>query len=219
MIKRPTLSTLNNTVVPHLLSMPSFFVRFSRRIAATLNLSVVVGMTTAVWGMTATVVPQMVHAETTRMLIPLNREPGETYDTLIRRAEATARVLTQRSFNNNLAVTDVSITITAEREGLVAPLLRLATTREQWNSRPEPQYWTTYFKATRALLGLDGESGSEPLPLSSGALSPVPGTASSTSLPQLAPTAAPSGTIPNSSNSVQIDLPASPSGQLGLPRS
>lgn len=184
----------------------------------TLKLAALMGLTGGVWCITSIPLAQVAHAETTNMLIPLNREPGETYDTLIRRAEATARVLTQRSFNNP-ALTDVSITVTAEREGLIAPLLRLTVNREQWRSRPEAQYWTTYFETSRALLGLDNEAGGDALPVPSGAVSPISGQTPATPAQSPIPSTVPGDTIPNSPNPVQIDLPAAPSGQLGLPRS
>jgi hypothetical protein len=184
----------------------------------TLKLVALMGLTGGVWCITTIPLAQVAHAETTNMLIPLNREPGETYDTLIRRAEATARVLTQRSFNNP-ALTDVSITITAEREGLIAPLLRLTVNRQQWRSRPEAQYWTTYFETSRALLGLDSGGDGDALPLPSGAASPISGQTPTTPAPSPLPSTVPGDTIPNSPTPVQLDLPAAPSGQLGLPRS
>lgn len=200
----------------------------TKLISVILKLTAVAGLTTGILCITAAALPQVAQSETTRMLIPLNREPEETYDTLIRRAEATARVLTQRSFNNDPALTDVSITITAEREGSIAPLLRLTASREQWRSHPEPEYWTTYFETSRSLLGLesgaglgvDNGAGSDTLPLPSGSLAPISGQAPAMpGQPPVPPIAAPSDIPPNSPNPVQIDLPAAPSGELGLPRS
>ncbi|HEY9621859.1 MAG TPA: hypothetical protein V6C78_15995 [Crinalium sp.] len=191
---------------------------------ASLSLCATLGGIGTIWLMTETLVPQVAQAEPARMLIPLNREPGETYDTLIRRAEATSRVLTQRSFDNNPAVTDVSITVTAEREGLIAPLLTLEASRDQWRSRPEPQYWTTYFETSRALLGLDGTAGGETLPTTAGSpaattqpVQPVQPMGPQAQRQQPAANQGPgaSGNTPP----VQINLPAAPAGQLGLPRS
>ena len=71
---------------------------------------------------------------------------------MLRRAEAAARATTQRSFDQDILVTEVSVIISAQNRGSTAPILSLEVSRPQWRISPDPQIWTTYFKTARDLL-------------------------------------------------------------------
>lgn len=111
--------------------------------------------TVPLWLATTAIAPQIVRAETARVDLAIDRLPDENYETILRRAEAAARAAAQRSFDQDILVTDVSIIVSAQNYGAIAPVLALEVTRPQWRSRPDPQRWVTYFKTARSLLFLE----------------------------------------------------------------
>ncbi|KHG40679.1 MULTISPECIES: hypothetical protein [Aphanizomenon] len=107
------------------------------------------------WLTTEAIAPQTVQAYTARVDLLIDRLPEESYETVLRRAEFTARAATQRSFDQDILVTEVSIIISAQNRGAIAPILSLEVSRPQWQKLPDPQNWTTYFKTARLLLLID----------------------------------------------------------------
>ncbi|ARV60264.1 hypothetical protein BZZ01_17940 [Nostocales cyanobacterium HT-58-2] len=104
------------------------------------------------WLVTEVMTCQMVQAYTARVDLSIDRLTGENYETLLRRAEAAARAAAQRSFDQDILVTDVSIVVSVQNDGAIAPVLALDVSRPQWRSHPDPQRWATYFKTARSLL-------------------------------------------------------------------
>ncbi|MDJ0703667.1 MAG: hypothetical protein QNJ46_10345 [Leptolyngbyaceae cyanobacterium MO_188.B28] len=125
-----------------------------RTAVGTIGLMSILGAAGGVWLGQAAISPQAAHAYTSRVSLFLTRELNERYTTLIRRAEITARAGAQRSFDADLLVTEVIITVVGENQGISVPILTLQATREQWRNRPEPQYWSTYYPDARELLGV-----------------------------------------------------------------
>jgi hypothetical protein len=105
-----------------------------------------------VWFAYEAIAPQIVRAYTARVDLAIDRLPEETYETILTRAEAAARAAAQRSFDQDILVTDVSVIISVQSLGAIAPVLALEVTRPQWRNRPDPQRWATYFKTARSLL-------------------------------------------------------------------
>jgi hypothetical protein len=120
----------------------------------TTALMVVLGLGGAAWIATEAIAPQIAQAYTARVNIALDRQPNETYQALLRRAEVAARAATQRSLDQDILVTDVSVVVVAQNQGAVAPILSLQVSRPQWRKRPDAQYWTTYLPNARSLLQL-----------------------------------------------------------------
>ncbi|MEA5577177.1 hypothetical protein [Anabaena sp. UHCC 0451] len=110
------------------------------------------------WLATEVISPQIVQAYTARVDLAIDRLPEENYETILRRAEAIARAAAQRSFDQDILVTEVSIIITAQNQGMIAPVLALDVSRIQWKQRPDPQRWVTYFKTARSLLLLEPQA-------------------------------------------------------------
>jgi hypothetical protein len=104
------------------------------------------------WFVTSAISPQLVQAYTARVDLSLDSLPEENYETSLRRAEAAARAAAQRSFDQDILVTDVSIIVSVQNQGAIAPVLELAVDRSQWRTRPDPQRWATYFKSAKSLL-------------------------------------------------------------------
>jgi hypothetical protein len=64
----------------------------------------------------------------------------------------TARAAAQRSFDQDILVTDISVIVSVQSYGAIAPILSLEVSRKQWRTRPDPRRWATYFKNARTLL-------------------------------------------------------------------
>jgi hypothetical protein len=98
-------------------------------------------------------IPQMVQAETARIDdVTIDRQPDETYDSLIQRAESAARTAVEQSFARSSQITDVSVVILGQNQGVIAPVLAIGVSRPQWNSGGNE---FTYFNSARSLLRLD----------------------------------------------------------------
>ena len=126
---------------------------WKRQVALT-NLAVILGLAGSLM-VTHAIAPSAVHAYTGTVNVTIDVQPSETYDTLVRRAEAIARAATQRSFDRDILITDVSIMIIAQSVSATVPVLSLTTTRPQWRSQPDPRRWATYYSTSKALLGLN----------------------------------------------------------------
>ncbi|MEL6469529.1 MAG: hypothetical protein AAFQ74_07360 [Cyanobacteria bacterium J06623_4] len=108
---------------------------------------------TGVWLTEALIAPQASQAYTSRLDLFIARESGETYETLLRRAEMAARAGAQRSFDQDLLTTNVSVNVVVESSGITVPILSLRVDRDQWRARPETYYWATYYRTAETLLG------------------------------------------------------------------
>ena len=178
-----------------LATTPTRHKRFGlKRQVALTNLAVVLSFTGSVL-LAQTIAPPAVHAYTGTVNVTIDVQPSETYDTLVRRAEAIARAATQRSFDRDILVTDVSIMIIAQSASSTVPVLSLTTTRPQWRSQPDPRRWATYYSTAKALLRLNNAPSAtiaQPTITAS-----TPATTSTTSQPRsTTPTAPTSPTTP-----------------------
>jgi hypothetical protein len=117
-----------------------------------LGLATLIGSTGTLWLTEALIMPKLAYAYTARLELFLTRDRNESYETLIRRAELAARTGAQRSFDQDLLISEVNITVTAESEGVAVPLLTLSVDRNQWRNYPETRYWATYYRMARAFL-------------------------------------------------------------------
>ncbi|AFY35191.1 hypothetical protein [Calothrix sp. PCC 7507] len=129
----------------------SFISQIARKIRI-VPLLVLLLSTLPVWFLREAIAPQIVQAYTARVDLAIDRLPDENYETILRRAEAVARASAQRSFDQDILVTDVSIIVSVQSYGAIAPVLALDVSRPQWRTRPDPQRWATYFKTARSLL-------------------------------------------------------------------
>ncbi|MBE9061889.1 hypothetical protein IQ256_13030 [cf. Phormidesmis sp. LEGE 11477] len=115
------------------------------------GLAAVIGGT-GVWITEALIAPQASQAYTSRLDLFIAREAGEDYEALVRRAEMAARAGAQRSFDQDLLTTNVSVSVVVESQGITVPILALRVDREEWRSRPETYFWATYYRTAEALL-------------------------------------------------------------------
>ncbi len=152
-----------------------------------LSLLAVLGLAGQFWVSQATIAPQVAQAYTSRVDISLDNLPNNSFEALLRRAEAAARAAAQRSFDRDILATQALVIVTAQNNGATTPILTLDVSRAQWKSRPDTKRWATYYRPARALLGFD-RPGSTPtsapptlsVPPVSNPTTVVPGTGSPT---------------------------------------
>jgi hypothetical protein len=130
-------------------------------------LIVLLGSAIPVWLVYEAIAQESVQAYTARVDLAIDTLPEENYETILRRSEAAARAAAQRSFDQDILVTDVSVVVSAQNYGAIAPVLALEVSRPQWRNRPDPQVWATYFKTARSLLffGRDFTTTNSPPPV------------------------------------------------------
>lgn len=87
----------------------------------------------------------------------LDTQPNETYENLMKRAEAMAQAAAQQAFQQP-DVNAVTVTVLGQNQGEIAPILTLAVSRQQWDSEGQTQRWATYFTSARSLLGFDNQN-------------------------------------------------------------
>ena len=112
------------------------------------------GLTTGIWMLQSVLPDSTAYAYTYAVNVPIEWEANETYEGLTRRAEMTARATAQQSFDRDILITEVAITVLGTSGEIVVPLLLLQVSREDWRARPDPQYWATYYNSARELLQL-----------------------------------------------------------------
>jgi hypothetical protein len=137
--------------IPSSIASFSVISQISRRIRI-FPLVVLLISTVPAWFLTEAIAPQVVRAYTARVDLAIDRLPEENYETVLRKAEAVARTAAQRSFDQDILVTDVSIIVSVQNYGAIAPVLALEVSRPEWRGRPDAQNWATYFKTARSLL-------------------------------------------------------------------
>jgi hypothetical protein len=119
-----------------------------------------------------------------QLTVTVEHSRGDTYTSLVQRAESVGRAAVQRNFDNDILATDVLVFVNVRKGGLEAPILVVEASRSQWSGLPDVRRWATYFPGTRKLLGLDE------LP------PPVPTTTTPLAVPATVPGAVPEAQTP-----------------------
>ena len=120
-----------------------------------LSLTIIVGLGACFWVVSEITAPQISQADTERTAFSIERQPNETYETLLSRAENAAFAIAQQRFDQDSPLSKVIVLVTAENNGLVVPILSLEVSRDQWKRRIQPQRWITYLTSSRSLLGFE----------------------------------------------------------------
>jgi hypothetical protein len=100
----------------------------------------------------ALVDPPVAQAYTSRVNLFVVREPNESFETLVQRSEIIARAAIQRSFDADLLMTDVVVTVIGDNQGIAVPILTVPVSRSDWQLRPDVTVWATYFEVARSLI-------------------------------------------------------------------
>ena len=118
------------------------------------------GLAGGLWFTTAHI-PQIAQAQTVSFDVTIDRRPNETYENLVKRAEAVARTAISNNLARNRQAKDVSITVVAHNGGAIAPVLNLKVSRSQ-QYNPNADSGITYFNQARSLLRLDQDLATTP---------------------------------------------------------
>jgi hypothetical protein len=125
--------------------LPTALGQWGRR----LILATLMGLGTAV--VPALVDPPAAEAYTSRLSLFLVRQGGENFETLVQRSEIVARAAIQRSFDADVLMTDVVITVVGDNQGISVPILMVPVSRSEWQANPDVRAWARYFEASRNL--------------------------------------------------------------------
>lgn len=138
---------------------------FAKRLQSTVgtailptSLGAVLGATGCYLLVSAVLTPQIAQAYTERLEVSLTLQAEESYESLLSRAESVARAAAQRSFDRDVLVTEVEVTILGQNGGAIAPIFLLEVSRQAWRNRPDPQVWATYFPTSKSLLEIEDNS-------------------------------------------------------------
>ena len=118
------------------------------------------GLAGGLWFTTAHI-PQIAQAQTVSFDVTIDRRPNETYENLVKRAEAVARTAISNNLARNRQAKDVSVTVVAHNGGAIAPVLNLKVSRSQ-QYNPNADRGITYFNQARSLLRLDQDLATTP---------------------------------------------------------
>lgn len=105
--------------------------------------------------MTVSLIPILtpVQAETKQVRLTLDSNNGQSFELLIDQAESIAKSALEQEFGSK-DTTAVSIIVSGDRNGQIAPILSLNVSRSQWQSTPKIRNWTRYLNgAPEILLG------------------------------------------------------------------
>ncbi|MBD0269100.1 MAG: hypothetical protein ICV77_12500 [Cyanobacteria bacterium Co-bin8] len=117
-------------------------------------MALVLGLSSLTWVGQGLLTPPAAVAYTSRVSLFLVREQDESYASLVRRAQITARAGVQRSFDADLLVTEAIVVVVGESQGITVPILTVEVTRDQWRNLPDVTYWAKYYSTANALMGL-----------------------------------------------------------------
>jgi len=92
-------------------------------------------------------------AETKERYLTLDSDSSQSFASLVQQAEDLAKESIAREFQENPALTEVTIIITADRNRQRVPVLRSRVSRHDWQKDARIEQWTRYFADAQLLLG------------------------------------------------------------------
>ncbi|MEG4304477.1 hypothetical protein [Microcoleus sp. D3_18a_C4] len=92
-------------------------------------------------------------AETKERYLTLDSDGSQSFASLVQQAEDLAKESIAREFQENPALTEVTVIITADRSRQRVPVLRSRVTRRDWQKDARIEQWTRYFADAQLLLG------------------------------------------------------------------
>ncbi|MEG4233706.1 hypothetical protein QUA40_16570 [Microcoleus sp. Pol11C3] len=105
----------------------------------------------AIISLTASI--SIVLAETKERYLTLDSGGSQSFASLVQQAEDLAKESIAREFQENPALTEVTIIITADRSRQIVPVLRSRVSRHDWQKDSRIEQWTRYFADAKLLLG------------------------------------------------------------------
>jgi hypothetical protein len=108
--------------------------------------------------------PLVSQAYVSRQEIRVERLKDEPYAAFVSRSELVARAAIQRAFDRDILASTIILYIVGLHQGAEAPVMSVEVTRTDWQRRPTPRRWATYYRMAQVLLGFG--YGAMPTPLS-----------------------------------------------------
>src|SRR6476469_7662329 len=137
------------------------------------------GLILAIISLTASI--SIALGETKESYLTLDSDGIKSFASLVQQAEDLAKESIAREFQENPALTEVTIIITADRSRQRVPVLRSRVSRHDWQKDARIEQWTRYFADAQLLLGFrDGNI--SPVNSGSSQVINVPAPSRSTSL-------------------------------------
>lgn len=99
--------------------------------------------------------PAQVQATTERLTVTLSLQAGEGFRELLTRAETIVQEEIQQTFDADIVVSDVSVMVMGEHQGLMTPLLSVDVRRDRWRANPQLSEWARYYGNAEELLGFN----------------------------------------------------------------
>ncbi|MEB3310954.1 MAG: hypothetical protein VKJ02_12035 [Snowella sp.] len=152
-------------------------------------------------------------AQVTQVPLTLSREQNESYGSFIQRATKLTVSQLKSRFSQNSTLNQVRIVVIGENNGIVAPVLSVNMSRQQWLSNPNPEPLINYFQDSQFLLGFDTTPKSEKTATPPKNQNNVPSPATPPTTPLTAPpnsagdNQAPTAPPPSSSNPAPLPTP------------
>lgn len=97
-------------------------------------------------------IPASAQSQTRPIELRLNSQ-SQNFQTLLQQAEAVAKKSIEQTFSENPNLGSISLTVSAEHNGAIVPLLSTTVSRTNWQQKPTIQAWSQYFTASEVLLG------------------------------------------------------------------
>ncbi|MEG4034844.1 hypothetical protein Q5691_13700 [Microcoleus sp. w1-18aA5] len=101
-------------------------------------------------------------AQTKERYLTLDSDGSQSFASLVQQAEDLAKESIAREFQENPALTEVTIIITADRSRQRVPVLRSRVSRHDWQQDARIEQWTRYFADAQLLLGFRNGNISSP---------------------------------------------------------
>ena len=92
-------------------------------------------------------------AGTKERYLTLDSDGSQSFASLVQQAEDLAKESIAREFQENPALTEVTVIITADRSRQRVPVLRSRVSRRDWQQDARIEQWTRYFADAQLLLG------------------------------------------------------------------
>ncbi|MEG4023817.1 hypothetical protein [Microcoleus sp. S13C4] len=109
------------------------------------------GLILAIISLTASI--SIALGETKERYLTLDSDGSQSFASLVQQAEDLAKESIAREFQENPALTEVTIIITADRSRQRVPVLRSRVSRRDWHKDARIEQWTRYFADAQLLLG------------------------------------------------------------------
>ena len=91
-------------------------------------------------------------ATTDQMMLELSLSANADAQKTLRQAEQMVSATLEQRFSQDATLSALEVVILGNRDGQIVPMLTTVVSREQWDTNPQVELWTTYANSLSALL-------------------------------------------------------------------